>query len=111
MAERSDDALVPLHLAAVEGASMEPTLRAGDRVLCWVRGGRDIQPGRVVVVERPDRPGLLLVKRAVRREPEGWWVEGDNLAASDDSRVFGVVPDSLVRSQALMRVWPWPRRL
>ena len=65
----------------------------------------------MVVVERPDRPGLLLVKRVVRREAGGWWVEGDNAAASDDSRLFGPVPDALVLARVLARYWPRPDAL
>ena len=62
-------------------------------------------------VRRPDRPELLLVKRAVRREGGGWWVEGDNTDASDDSRVFGPVPPDHVLAKAVARYLPSPRRL
>jgi len=96
----------------VAGASMQPTLADGDRLLCRdVSGRRPVRAGDVVVARRPDRPALLLVKRAVRREGEGWWLEGDNPAASDDSRVFGPVPDSLVLGRAVLRLWPRPRVL
>jgi nickel-type superoxide dismutase maturation protease len=97
---------------AVAGESMAPTLRDGDWLVCRrVAPDHVVRPGDVVVVERPDRPGLLLVKRAVRREADGWWVEGDNAAASDDSRVFGAVPDALVVARVLARYWPRPRRV
>jgi nickel-type superoxide dismutase maturation protease len=84
----------PLRRVRVAGDSMLPTLRDGDT--CLVRTTRRIRPGQLVVVERPDRPGLLVVKRVWRREPTGWWVEGDNLDGSDDSRLFGPVPDAKV---------------
>jgi nickel-type superoxide dismutase maturation protease len=88
---------------------MLPTLRPGD--WCLVRvGGRAVRPGDVVVVERPDRPGLLVVKRIVRREPGGWWLAGDNPAQSDDSRVFGPVPDDDVRGRLVWRYHPLRRR-
>lgn len=97
---------------AVAGDSMAPTLHDGDWLLCRRTGpAYAVRAGDVVVVERPDRPGLLLVKRAVRREAGGWWVEGDNAAASDDSRLFGPVPDSLVRARVLARYWPRPARV
>lgn len=101
--------LWPLGRVAVAGASMLPTLRPGDWLV--VRWRADVGPGDVVVARRPDRPGLLLVKRVVRREPGGWWLEGDNPGASDDSRLFGPVPDDLVLARVVGRYWPpRPRR-
>ncbi len=97
---------------AVAGGSMAPTLQDGDWLLARrVRDGAAVQAGEVVLVERPDRRDLLLVKRALRRTPQGWWVEGDNPDASDDSRTFGVVPDRCVRARVLWRYHPAPRRL
>jgi nickel-type superoxide dismutase maturation protease len=97
---------------AVAGDSMAPTLDDGDWLVCRRVGpAYAVRAGDVVVLERPDRPGLLLVKRAVRREAGGWWVEGDNAAASDDSRLFGPVPDSHVLARVLARYWPRPRRV
>lgn len=93
--------------AVVVGVSMEPTLRAGDRLL--IRYGAVPQPGRLVVVRLPERP--ISVKRAVRREPGGWWVEGDNPTRGVDSRTVGVIPDADVVARVICRVWPpLPRR-
>lgn len=98
--------------AAVSGDSMRPTLSDGDWLICRrLRGTAGVREGDVVVLERPDRPGLLVVKRVVRREGPGWWLEGDNAAASDDSRVFGPVPDRYVVARVVARYWPWPRRV
>ena len=101
--------------ARVSGASMLPTLAEGDFLLCRPLRrpgrGRGVRPGDVVVLERPDRPGLVLIKRVVRREGDGWWVEGDNPAESADSRVFGPVPESALLARALARYSPTPRRL
>jgi len=105
------DALVPWHLARVDGPSMQPALAHGDLVLCRRVEGLGVRPGQVVVVERPDVAGLLVVKRAVHRDRGGWWVEGDNGAHSHDSWVFGPVADEQVRSRVLCRVWPRPGRL
>jgi nickel-type superoxide dismutase maturation protease len=100
-----------VHLARVEGDSMQPTLRAGDRLLCRRCTGADVRPGSVVVLARPDRPDQLLVKRALHRDRGGWWVEGDNQQHTTDSWTFGPVPDELVRSVVLRRLWPQPRGL
>ena len=81
---------------------MSPALGAGDVVL--VRWGARPRAGQVVVASWPDHPGVLVVKRAVREVPGGWWLEGDNPAASDDSRERGPVPASGVRGRVLLRL-------
>ena len=112
MSDPATDAVVPLVPAVVSGDSMTPSLGDGDRLLARrVDDASALRPGTVVVVRRPDRPDLVLVKRLVRREGRGWWVEGDNAARSDDSRTFGPVPDGLVLARVLVRWWPRPRRV
>jgi phage repressor protein C with HTH and peptisase S24 domain len=116
----------PLWRIAVAERSMEPTLRPGDWLLVWrglgpVRpgsagpadmgtgnpgsGGRPrIEPGQLVIARHPDRPDLLLVKRAARRVPGGWWLESDNPAAhAVDSRSFGAVRPELIEGRVLLR--------
>lgn len=99
----------PLSAAAVTGDSMTPTLRAGDLLLV-LRTSR-IRPGDLVMAQRPDRPGLLLVKRAIARQPDGWWLEGDNPGQSDDSRLFGAVPNQFLLGRVVLRYWPLPHAL
>lgn len=89
----------------VSGPSMVPTLKHGDHVLVW-RGAR-IRGGEVVVGSFPTRPDLLVVKRAVRRAGDGWWLESDNPAVADDSRRYGPAE---VYGRAVVRCWP-PRRI
>lgn len=85
---------------------MLPTLSPGDWLL--VRVGGRVRPGDVVVAHRPDRRELRLVKRVTHREQDGWWLEGDNPAASHDSWTFGPVPDELVVGRVLLRYRPLP---
>lgn len=85
----------------VAGTSMAPTLLPGDCLL--VRRDAPVRPGDLVVAERPDRPGLLLVKRAAHPVGDRWWLVGDNPAASDDSRFFGPVRPV---ARVLFRYWP-----
>jgi nickel-type superoxide dismutase maturation protease len=80
---------------------MIPTLAPGEYVL--VRRTSRPRVGSVVLVRRP---GRYVVKRAVRRSAEGWWVEGDNAAASDDSRVFGWVNEADVVGEVRWRYYP-----
>ncbi len=88
----------------VQGPSMVPALRHGDAVL--VRRGARIRPGDVVVGVFRERPGLLVVKRAVRPVDGGWWLESDNSAVTDDSRRYGVAD---VHGRVVWRYWPASR--
>jgi nickel-type superoxide dismutase maturation protease len=101
----------PLWRVAVAERSMEPALQPGDWLLVRrrMRPGRPprIRPGRLVLARHPGRPDLLLVKRATRREPRGWWLESDNPGAGAvDSRRFGAVPPELIEGRVLLRYWP-----
>ena len=100
----------PLFAVLVTGPSMAPTLRHGDALL--VRGGdRGVRAGDLVVAVFRSRPGLLVVKRAVRPVDGGWWLQGDNELVTDDSRIYGVAD---VQGRVLARYWPplrWFRRL
>lgn len=96
--------LWPYRRVAVDGSSMLPSLHAGDWLV--VRWGARPRSGDVVVARRPDRPTLLIVKRAVGRTPHGWVLHGDNPRASDDSRLFGPVDDGLILGRVLFRYWP-----
>jgi nickel-type superoxide dismutase maturation protease len=101
----------PWFTALVHGPSMVPALRHGDAVLVRRLTGDDtVRPGDVVVVRFPNGSDALFVKRAARRENDGWWVLGDNPLASDDSRAYG--PAQVV-GRVLLRWWPrpsWMRR-
>jgi signal peptidase I len=94
---------VRLGFAVVRGRSMEPTLYDGDRLL--VLHGSSPRRGRLVVVRLPE--GVVAVKRAVRREAGGWWVERDNPDMGVDSWTVGAVPDRDVLGRVLLRL---PRR-
>ena len=78
----------------VEGASMEPTLAPGDRVL--IVRARRLHAHDVVAVRDPRDPGRVLVKRIGAVLEDEIVVRGDNPAASTDSRSFGPVPTTAV---------------
>jgi hypothetical protein len=98
----------PIWRADVTERSMEPTLRPGDRLLAWrgLRAGRPprIRPGQIVIAALPTAPDFLLVKRAERLLPGGWWLRSDNPAAGAvDSASFGLVPPGLIEARVLLR--------
>ena len=98
----------PLWRIAVAERSMEPALHPGDWLVVrrTIVTGRPlrVRAGQIVVARHPGRPDLLLVKRAARQEPGGWWLASDNPAAGAvDSRAFGVVPPSLIEGRVLLR--------
>ena len=95
----------PFQVVLVVGPSMVPTLRSGD-LLVVRRGGRSVRPGDLVVAHFPSMPDRLVVKRAVRAQPPGWWIESDNPLVTDDSRRYG--PADVV-GRVIWRYWP-PRR-
>ena len=76
----------PIRARRVHGASMLPTLRAGDRLL--VRYAAPVPAGRLVLARFAD--GTLAVKRAAeprktRSDDAGWWLLSDNPDEGVDS--------------------------
>ena len=94
-------------LAVVEGRSMLPTLRPGDRIL--VRYGGRPRAGRLAVVRLPQGsggPSVLAVKRLAHHDDDGWWVARDNPREGVDSWSVGTVPDTDVVATVAIGVWP-----
>jgi nickel-type superoxide dismutase maturation protease len=96
-------------LVAVQGPSMSPTLRPGERLLTLPALVARPRPGSVVVVEDPWQPGHLVVKRVARIDgaaPSAQvLVLGDNPEASTDGRVWGPIGRDAVRRVVVAR-WP-----
>ena len=87
---------------------MEPSLQPGDWLLAWrgLRAGRPprVRPGQLVIAGLPSDPDFLLVKRAVRLLPDGWFLASDNTGAGAvDSQSFGPVPPGLMYARVLLR--------
>jgi signal peptidase I len=87
---------------------MEPTYKDGDWLLIsWFDA--ELAPlvgerilGKVVVVEREERPGIFLVKRLQKSHGGNFWVQGDS-DESTDSRSWGWIPANEVVGVVLFR--------
>jgi len=74
----------------VEGDSMLPSLRSGDRVLIDPKAS--VQPGDVVLARHPYKSSVRILKRLTSIEPDGrLYLSGDNPEDSTDSRTFGSI--------------------
>jgi nickel-type superoxide dismutase maturation protease len=91
-----------LHKYICEGTSMNPTLRDGEVVL--VDRGAEINVGDIVVARHPLEPGSELLKRVHTITPDGrYFLIGDNLDDSNDSRHFGPVARDYITGKAVAR--------
>jgi inner membrane protease subunit 1 len=102
----------------VQGRSMSPALLPGERVLfdrlAFIRNRPRV--GDVALLQHPGRPELRVVKRitAVAGDivagsalADGeYWVAGDNVGASTDSRSFGPVRRGHLLARAWLVYWP-----
>ena len=103
---------------AIEGGSMAPTLAPGDWALAVPL--RHPRVGDVVVVEHPGHPGYEMVKRLLGTPGDRigdrslgvdeWWVQGDFVEASTDSRQFGPVCLDELKAKVVLVYWPPDRR-
>lgn len=91
----------------VRGASMEPTLTAGDRLVTLPAVRCALRAGQIVVVADPHDPEHRVVKRLTDLDRAGATVEvlGDAPHRSTDSQVWGRLPISAVRRIVIAR-WP-----
>ena len=82
---------------------MAPRYRDGDWLL--VRWGNSSKVGSVLLIEREVRPGVFIIKRLLRIDGSDYWVEGDNGAASTDSRQWGAIGAHEIIGRVLFRIY------
>lgn len=81
----------PFVLYKVEGTSMLPTLKPGQRILVYRWGKAKV--GDLIVFKKEAK---TMVKRVVRVEGEQRYVKGDNERASSYSREWGSIEEKEV---------------
>lgn len=106
--------LFSIERAEVKGLSMAPILRDGQVI--WVRMAKvslsreylEKIRGRVVIVERDEMPGILLIKRLEKVHGDLIWIEGDNkdvglLELQNDSRKFDWLSSQTIKGVAVRK--------
>ncbi|MGK7895066.1 MAG: nickel-type superoxide dismutase maturation protease [Xenococcus sp. (in: cyanobacteria)] len=90
----------------VTGPSMQPLLQPGEEILINPHAYYQAAPqvNDIVVVIHPEQSNLEMVKRIVKiREDNSYFLQGDNLLYSTDSRNFGTVALNLIRGKVTSR--------
>ncbi len=90
------------HRYICEGKSMNPTLKDGEVVL--VDREAKIEVGDIVVAKHPIEQTSEVVKRVERINERGhYFLVGDNLEDSNDSRHFGAVSTDYIKGKVVAR--------
>ncbi|XP_037043480.1 mitochondrial inner membrane protease subunit 1 [Bradysia coprophila] len=59
------------------------------------------------VDQTDDKSSTTILSSKIVVVPRGHvWIEGDNSGNSSDSRFYGPIPQGLIRSRAMCRIWP-----
>ena len=91
------------HKYICEGKSMNPTLKDGEVVL--VDREAKIEAGDIVVAKHPLEQNSEIVKRIERINEHGhYFLVGDNLQDSNDSRHFGAVKREYIKGKIVARL-------
>ena len=91
------------HKYICEGKSTNPTLKDGEVVL--VDRAAKIEVGDIVVARHPIEQTSEIVKRVERINNHGhYFLVGDNLDDSNDSRHFGAITKEYIKGKVVARL-------
>ncbi|XP_017778580.1 PREDICTED: mitochondrial inner membrane protease subunit 1 [Nicrophorus vespilloides] len=111
------------NIVVCTGPSMEPTIYTDDILITerLTLNYRNLQRGDIIIARCPSSPRDQICKRITGLPgdrmitelgrssivPRGHvWIEGDNRSNSSDSRSYGPIPQGLIKSRAVCKVWP-----
>jgi nickel-type superoxide dismutase maturation protease len=87
----------------VQGDSMLPGLKNGDVVL--VDPSAELKTGDIVLARHPFKKSVQIIKRIKEISPENrYFLVGDNLEESTDSRSFGAIQAKDILGKAVCRL-------
>lgn len=87
----------------IEGDSMFPALKNGDVVLINPRA--ELRTGEIALARHPFKQSVKIIKRISEITPERkYFLVGDNLAESTDSRSFGAIQAKDILGKAVCRL-------
>jgi len=90
-------------LYRIEGDSMDPVLKDGERVIVDERS--EVGIGDIVIASHPFKSGLELAKRITAVDANGkYFLVGDNSDESTDSRTFGPVSLKYIKGKITARL-------
>src|SRR5574341_2582101 len=95
----------------VRGRSMLPALAPGERVLFDRLAYETDEPrkGDIVLARHVARPRVLMIKRVMGDRPNGFFLLGDNVDASTDSRQLGPFRREDILARGWVVYWPMER--
>ena len=97
--------IIPLYKFKISGSSMMPTFKDGDTVLvnrlAYLFGFPKI---RDIVALKDPRDGKVLIKRVTKIVDSRYFVLGDNLEHSTDSRKFGMIGKSEIVGKVIHKI-------
>ncbi len=86
----------------IEGGSMYPTLRDGDRVM--INPHDQIRVGDIVLARHPFKSSVKIIKRVAQILEDGrYFLVGDDAMESIDSRSFGAIKPEDILGRATCR--------
>ncbi len=87
----------------VEGDSMLPNLENGDGIL--INSDEKIAVGDIVLAKHPFKKSVIILKRLSEIDENGnYFLVGDNLSESTDSRTFGAISAKHILGKAVCRL-------